>query len=496
MQSQSKIFDHLKGIAEMILAVLALLAFLSINSIHEINLFKLSIFASLLFFVVIRFYIYNKKEPKPLFKRLNILSYVLIIYPIICTAYLLIKPDNCADASEKLGILISRFNLDNDDVFSSKVFSQINTKISVYDSIDIKKIKDKPKLLLNNDKTPLSESFEDHCYESGILLYGSYSGESKLFDCNIYLNNFFDKNNSLPGIGQDLINVQNPDYFNFSIEYQTSFIADFIMSLILSKNDEFALSNRLLFEISKDLNSDLTNSFKASCKLMMGNNYAMMGKFDLSKKSYKEGLGIDPTNKLLLHNYKEVRSLEIEEEIIEELPEIAANNSTIDNTRNSDSPNNYSTENIANTDEDHTEGKVVIDTSVTDLDEEKRNEVEELDTASREITINEIESSKNEETKVLSEFHDRKEDVIFKIIKEPNGMFGVLLNDEKYIKPEFDTISLFNYKGTLLFLSKKNGKWGAISKYQQKTQDFIFSSESQIRNYLKKKISDSIHAEY
>ncbi|MBO9204631.1 MULTISPECIES: tetratricopeptide repeat protein [Niastella] len=235
-------------------------------------------------------------------KRLIIASYLLWIFPVYhAINYFQSKGNNCNDTANNIGLIITSFTTSNDDDFSYKLFTLLETELENADTINTIRTE---KFINAGNKSyqdSINQLFSSNCYKKGLLVFGKRSNQSKLFDCSIYLNNFLNINPI--GIqNKKIINLQNPDLINFSIEYQAQAVSEFILGLLYSNSNNFLQSTIKFQHCSSLVSTDDNKKLKSYCALFIGNNFYKANNYIYAIESYQSGINHDPENAYLHFN--------------------------------------------------------------------------------------------------------------------------------------------------------------------------------------------------
>jgi tetratricopeptide (TPR) repeat protein len=236
-------------------------------------------------------------------RRIIIGSYILWFFPLYqCITYFQSKSNTCRDSTNNIGLIITSFTNSTNDDFSYKLFTLLETELENADTISTIRTE---KFINAGDKTyqdSISQLFSSNCYKKGLLVFGKRSDQSKLFDCSIYFNNFLNINNPIGLQNKKIINLQNPDFINFSIEYQAQAVTDFILGLLYSNSNNLLLSTKKFQHCSSLVSNDDNRKLKAYCSLFIGNNFYKENNYIDAIKYYQLGIKHDPENAYLHFN--------------------------------------------------------------------------------------------------------------------------------------------------------------------------------------------------
>lgn len=249
--------------------------------------------------------IVDKLSPKQIkiLKRIRIGSYALFLIPLYLSVSFFITRNNaCSGSKNNIGVIITSFTNSSDDDFSYKLFKVLDTELETMDTVNAER---SPKFI-NAGSTNYQDSigllFDHSCYERGLLVFGKRSEQSKLFDCSIFINNVLNLNEQIRVQNKRIINLQNPNLINFSIEDQAVTVSEFILGLLYYTSNNFSLSSKK-FQHCSDLASNEENKkLKSQCALFIGNNLLKENEHISAIKQYQLGISYDSGNAYLHFN--------------------------------------------------------------------------------------------------------------------------------------------------------------------------------------------------
>lgn len=232
-------------------------------------------------------------------------SYLFLVFPIFLVVSFFIpkKGKDCSQNKTKFGLLITNFSKsDDDDDFSYKVFSLLDAELQNNDSIIPKRLTKYVNTATTNYKDTILNLFQDDCFNHGILAFGKRSLESKLFDCNIYINNLTRLNYNLSQVKSNIIYIQNPNLINFSLDYQAETIAEFILGLLYYNSNSSEISKQKFIHSLNLSQKEGNTKFKSYCHLFIGNNAFDESQYEVAVNEYKNGIIQDSLSSYLHYN--------------------------------------------------------------------------------------------------------------------------------------------------------------------------------------------------
>ncbi len=479
MEDSDKPIKNILGACVAISTVLTLIEQFS-NIKIDSNAFKIIINVLLIFGF---WYFTNKLKEDKLFFEKNrkmafLISSVLLLYPVFCLGSYVFKSNifnnkECEKFYNESGIIIANFNSDLNNDFSQKTYNLINTRLSNSDSLIVLRTNSKINYESRKHKDSLEHAFLSNCYNKGILVFGNRNKESNYFDCSIYLKHFNSKNLTVTLIDGSIIYIQNPDFYNFSIDHQANVIAEFILSLILLKEEKYSLSNKVLEDVLKLHENNLDKNFRASCMILMGNNYLMLEEYKLALQYFETGLENDPSNKYLSEKLTDLKKIS-NPTVKPTIPEI--NKEAKPEIKPKKIPVNQQFDKIKDSlNMDSVKSKFEIALNTKPIASQKN-------VKTKENTIVKVHKSNNN---------------YFDIYLSTNGKYGILTKTgKKYITPSFDSIGIISVARNFYFLCSEKGKWGALNSNGEIIFQFEYKSLESIRAHLKKTIIENEFIEH
>lgn len=386
---------------------------------------------------------YSKSARKAA-KLIRVLCFFLWIYPIYQVITSFIYQRNECGNEKKLGLIIASFSRTKDDDFSYKLFNKIESELQATDTISI--IRSDEFITAGQPfyMDSIKALFPQNCITHGLLLFGKRSEESKLFDCNIFINNLQHLCVRPDHItNKNMIYLENPDLINFSIEAQASVVSEFVLGLLSYNNEDFSKS-REQFNHSLGLNVNNDNKkFISNCYFFIGNNLFQEKHFSDAASAYRKGILADSSNSYLHFNL--ANSLLAMSDTIGARNEYNAaqqSNGALKNPIPSpsilDSSDSYKTPQIASMSDKTLKAKKNQNIPTGSSNNTPSKNLQNVDT-----------------TKHMSDFH---------LIKA-NGKYGLAnSHGQVIIKCEYDSIykKEFIYKGKSYIIAMKESKFGAI----------------------------------
>lgn len=408
--------------------------------------------------MIILFFILNVKreffEKFPFISKYRLLTFLIIIFLVLTelfSKYYLSKNENCEQSNKNYGILISDFNADVNGEFTSKIFNVLSNKLMDFDTFSIVKTYASVEISNNKEYTTLDSMFYLKCYNKGILAYGNWNFDTKLFDCNLYLKNFIPRFDTISVAKNNIIYIENPDFINFSINKQADLVTDFILSLIFYQQQLYTQSNEILNKIINNYGSQ-DEGIKNTALKIKGHNLIKMRDYSSAKIAF-ESL----TNKNYYTDY-----------VISKIDEFVIK----DNIEYSGSQNSYLNKN----------GKV-RDTSQINVINKSSDNVSFED---KEL-VKKVEDSIKPKSQypIISKRIEIDGRYIYDICIDSTGYYGLKIGDGTWVlKPVFDSIVYYQIKSHQLknsyILCKKNSFWGAFNLRLDRTYNFTYKDKNQI----------------
>jgi hypothetical protein len=218
--------------------------------------------------------IVDRLSPKQIkvVKRIRIGSHSLLLIPLcLAISFFITKSSKCNGFKNDVGVIITSFTNSNDDDFSYKLFKILDAELESNDTVSAIRSEKFINAGSNSYKDTLKELFNSNCFEKGLLVFGKRSELSRLFDCSIFINNVSRINESIGVQNRKIINLQNPDLINFSIESQAQIVSEFILGLLYYNSKNFQLSKNK-FQHCLELSSNENGALKSNCALFIGNS--------------------------------------------------------------------------------------------------------------------------------------------------------------------------------------------------------------------------------
>jgi len=234
-------------------------------------------------------------------KTIRILSFAFWIFPVY-TAIRSFNEHNRCRENNQLGIVISNFSATADDDFSYKLTSTLSSDLEHVDSISIVRDARFIQFGAKDHKKQLTDGLADNCFNSGILVFGKHSLESKVFDCNIYLSNLhaLGSKNVITG-PTGIIYLQNPDIINFSVDKEAQLVSSFIYSLLDYSAGNYEKSSERLRGIITE-HSNVSRKFDSYCKLFLGNSLLRSARPIEAAEVYQSAIVADSLNPFVHYN--------------------------------------------------------------------------------------------------------------------------------------------------------------------------------------------------
>jgi len=245
---------------------------------------------------------FSKKQIK-ISKIVIVCSYALWLFPVYVLIDVFRTPGRDCQFSNKFSLIITSFtNANNDDDFSYKLFTLLGTELENVDTITEIRTNKFINAGNGNYQDSIKQLFNCNCIRRGLLVFGKRSEQSKLFDCSVYINDVSNLNQSITSQNKKIINLQNPDLVNFSIDYQAQTVSEFILGMLYSNANNFTLSINKFHHCLQLVSNDENKKIKSYCALYIGNNLYKQNKFTDAIKEYKSGINYDSTNAYLQFN--------------------------------------------------------------------------------------------------------------------------------------------------------------------------------------------------
>jgi tetratricopeptide (TPR) repeat protein len=366
------------------------------------------------------------------------ICYIFYLLPLGLIAHILISINNesdnenrlCMQKNKQLGIIITSFDTlkHNADGFSSSLYGRLNSDLQFTDTVNL--VEDERFIQEDqNDSASIKQTFEDHCSNHGLIIFGNRNDKDK-FNCRIYSLNFLNFRATAYSKTKDkaIIYIQSPNVLNFTIDYESQVLAKFIFGLLYLKAGKFDLSIKSIKQSLK-LNTNKNNtSYISMCHLFLGNNY--LGKKDTANalKEYTLGKKTDPGNAFVFYNSAAV---------------------------------NNSNGNISSAFLDYQ--------AANQIDNELKNPLKKIknNPSIQRMKKNKIALKEPEKIALMS-------DTIKKVVApvnweehyftfQVNKKYGVLNNrGDTLVKCKFDEIISYVYKDADCFIVKLNNKYGAV----------------------------------
>jgi tetratricopeptide (TPR) repeat protein len=380
-------------------------------------------------------------ESRSVAKIVKYLSWLLWLFPIYMLLNLVfLKKENCISQGTQFGILITSFTTSNNDDFSYKLFSLLESDLQGADSIKTLQTDNFVSPGKTNFTDTIKNTFSKNCLDHGLLVFGKRSDQSRLFDCNIFINNVYRLNIDSSKINdKGIIFLRNPYVVNFSIDSQANIVSDFIIGLLYYNSGNFESSKQRFKRAIGHSPVEQNTKFKSYCHLFIGNNLIKESKITEAVGYYKSGILYDSLNAFLHYNLAVALLIDLDSSSAFQEYEIA-------NKLNSAFLNPL----------DHffrPVKKEIITSGLGKKDNQKNSDKDlgkSSDTLIRNV-LNKNVVGLNKEFSVVNQ----------------GGKYGIINMQGKIIVPcEFNYISdtLFNYLGYKYFMVQRNGKFGAVSK--------------------------------
>lgn len=357
-------------------------------------------------------------------------AFLLLVFPVYAEiAEYIGKSNDRKSNNAQFGVIITSFSKSDDDDFSYRLFNTLNDNLQNIDSVNT--IKESVFINAGNKGylDTIRQTFAKNYFNHGLLVFGKRSQESKLFDCSIYVGN------------QDKVNIiylKNPDMINFSIDYQSEIVSEFILGLLYYDIGDYARSKEK-FQNALNINdSKESKKFKAYCHFYIGNNLLNEKNSSFSIAHYEEGISYDPMNPFIHYNL--ARAL----------------------LNKGDSLIAFKHFNIAN------ELNSALDNPIKDLDLSKNKKVmiePNISKLHKEMSNDQLTDSNNvKETTVVVNKKDNM-DFSYSVIVI-NKKYGVInSNGDTVIKCKYDFIDEYavRYREKRLFIVNTASKFGAVN---------------------------------
>ncbi|MES1225727.1 MAG: hypothetical protein ABUT20_60175, partial [Bacteroidota bacterium] len=177
-------------------------------------------------------------------KVARVVSYLFWIFPGFLLAGFVVPAGKKCTVTPNLGLLITNFTGADHDDFSYVLFNKIESELQTNDTINAIRTNEFVNAGLQHYQDSIKNIFSNYCFDHGLLVYGKRDQNSKLFDCNIYIEKLKRiRANTLQFKGQSIIYLQNPDLISFSIDSQANVVSEFILGLLYYNNNDFSVAN-------------------------------------------------------------------------------------------------------------------------------------------------------------------------------------------------------------------------------------------------------------
>jgi tetratricopeptide (TPR) repeat protein len=210
----------------------------------------------------------------------------------------------CTRSGNTTDIIISNFNnSEGQDNFSFKLANSLKSKTEFNDSVEVLSTT-RTIASGSNGSDTIRNEFNKLCSTKGLFVFGKWSIDDKIFDCNIYVENLSNLNypKHLTGKKPKIIYLQSPDYISFSIADQAEMTANFILSIILLNMKDYEQSLNILLSFEKDLSNAKSKSFEFYRNFFIANNLLYQDKFSEAIVHYKKALNIDTSKEYCYYN--------------------------------------------------------------------------------------------------------------------------------------------------------------------------------------------------
>lgn len=236
-------------------------------------------------------------------KIARLVSYLFWIFPVFLLAGFVVPARKECSVTPDLGLLITNFTGADHDDFSYVLFNKIESELQTNDTINTIRTDEFVNAGLQHYQDSIKTIFSNYCFDHGLLVYGRRDQNSKLFNCNIYIENLKRiRTNTLQFKGQSVIYLQNPDLISFSIDSQANVVSEFILGLLYYNNNDPSIANAR-FQNALQLNSNAANKKLISyCHLFLGNSFYKERDFTRAIDEYRKGVAYDSDNAYLHFN--------------------------------------------------------------------------------------------------------------------------------------------------------------------------------------------------
>jgi hypothetical protein len=408
-------------------------------------------------------------------------TYLLVLIALIgftlyqiFISYIYVKP-KCDDLESNPVILISKFNISEEDDLPYAVMNELNNNIKV-DSIDIMQVDTFINLKQKLKEEDLFGIIKDQCHTKGIFVFGKRSMANKYFDCSIYISkNFLAANNKYSK--QNLLHLKNPDNYSFTIENQAKAIAKLILSILYYQIGDYKNclenTNSLIDIGNNEMQNEDLKEFLEIYKLNC--NYFISGT-DSTYEMFKKSINNFNNSGILNYNFgllslnigdtaNAIKYFNIAKSKIDTLsiPKLEVVKKSPKNKNNFNVSMLETSNNVLTTNKNNL-------TYIADLSQSDKNISENTNTTKIGLNVDEAKTN-NSKGNLYP----------LKIVKTKNGFTYLQDQRGKRVSEYYDLIK--RYKNQL-FVVNKQGLWGALDTLGRETHPLYFESARELMEYI------------
>ena len=298
--------NHSKKI-EILFGIIGVLSSVSGFVWKWLNVFVFISLFALIAFISFRFYLRNRKEnfSKGKLIFLNIIAYTILASIPFSLYHSFVKPSKkCNQSTTEIGVLITKFSNEISDDFSYSLTNSISELLTSHSNISIAFVDTFLNQEFNINPEKSGDLITENCFKKGIVVFGKRSEDSKLFDCTIFVS----KNLKSEYVEKELeknriIRLKNPDLIEFSIDNQSTVVAELVIAILDFYNQNYSAAAEKLNKLES---SGLLNEHKellSLCKIYKANAYLGNSDLSSSSESYKEIILAHPELPIVNYNY-------------------------------------------------------------------------------------------------------------------------------------------------------------------------------------------------